>query len=66
MSREDAINELCNSIYQLKEDNCKYTIGIFFDIMGAFDNLWWPSLLRVLKKIELHSKLWKVVIKTTS
>jgi len=57
-SIEDAFNKLCKSIYTLKEGNCKYVIAIFFDIMGAFDNLWWPSLLVELKKLNIRKKLW--------
>jgi len=55
------MNELCKSIYTLKEENCKYVIVIFFDIMGFFYNLCWPSLLVELKKLNIHKQLWKVI-----
>jgi len=31
--------------------------------VGTFDNLWWPSLLRKLKNIKIHSKHWKIIKK---
>lgn len=27
----------------------KYVLGIFIDVAGAFDNLWWPSIFRRLR-----------------
>lgn len=38
-STEDAINEFCEAVNRLKQDNCKYVMGVFFDIAGAFDNV---------------------------
>jgi hypothetical protein len=31
------------------EGNRKYALSIFIDIRGAFDNVWWPGLFRVLR-----------------
>ena len=36
-------------------------MGIFFDIKGAFDNLWWPALMEELKKLNIHIKLWQLI-----
>ncbi|MBK5647810.1 MAG: hypothetical protein I4N51_12605 [Acinetobacter sp.] len=61
-STEDAVNVFCDKIKELKEDNCKYVMGIFFDIVGAFDNFWWPSLLTELKKkIGVYPKIWNLI-----
>jgi len=58
---EDAINELCNKIQQLNNDECKYTIRIFFDLAGAFDNLWWPALMTEIKNLKIHTKIGKLL-----
>ncbi len=46
-STEDAVCQLVDTV-----QNCesKYAIGLFLDISGAFDNLWWPSIMAALKK----------------
>jgi len=60
-STEDAINEFCEAVSRLKQDNCKYVMGVFLDIAGAFDNVWWPSVLRELKNIPDHPNVWKTI-----
>jgi len=60
-STEDAINEVCGTINILKQQECKYAMGIFFDIAGAFDNVWWPSMLKELKHIGVHPAIWKTI-----
>lgn len=34
---------------RIKESNSKYVMTIFVDIKGAFDNAWWPAILRCLR-----------------
>lgn len=46
-STEDAIVELRRVV---QETGYKYVLGILYDATGAFDNLWWPALIRALKK----------------
>jgi len=60
-STEDAVNEICDKINELKTQDCRYVMGIFFDITGAFDNLWWPALLQELKLLNLHPRLWDTI-----
>ena len=45
-STEDAILELHKIV---GETRGKYAVGLLFDISGAFDNVWWPSILVNLK-----------------
>ena len=54
-STEDAI------IYALESagnSNCRYVIGIFIDISGAFDNLWWPYLFSCLRRMDCPRNLY--------
>ena len=54
-STEDAINYALESI---RNSSCKYVIGIFIDIAGAFDNLWWPYLFLCLRRIDCPKHLY--------
>jgi len=36
-------------------------MGIFFDITGAFDNVWWPSAFMEWKNIGVHTAIWKTI-----
>ena len=47
-STEDAIIRF-NNMYQEGTEN--YCLGIFLDISGAFNNLWWPDIIARLKQI---------------
>ena len=48
LSAEDAI---CKTLGTFKNTNKKFVLLLFIDIQGAFDNLWWPSiLLRLIKE----------------
>lgn len=49
MSTEDAIIQFLEYKEQIQE---KYALGIFPDISGAFNNLWWPDIIEDLKRIE--------------
>lgn len=40
-SIDDVMVKLDDVVNQVKE---KYVIGLFFDIKGVFDNVWWPLL----------------------
>ncbi|KXZ75800.1 Putative 115 kDa protein in type-1 retrotransposable element R1DM-like protein, partial [Tribolium castaneum] len=46
-STSDALHLLFSTI---RDCQAKYVATIFFDIKGAFDNLWWPSLKKDIKK----------------
>lgn len=45
-STTDALSEYIKSVNSFS--NYKYVASIFIDISGAFDNLWWPSLINAL------------------
>lgn len=57
-STEDAIVRLNKVIRDSKE---KLATIIFFDIKGAFDNVWWPSVLRELKNLGCSRKMYKII-----
>lgn len=54
-STEDAINHAVRVARELSD---KYVIGVFVDISGAFDNLWWPALFARLRELECPSALY--------
>ncbi|CAL7932962.1 unnamed protein product [Xylocopa violacea] len=57
-STEDAIVEM----RKITEENThKYAIGLLFDIEGAFDNVWWPSILHNLKKRNCPRNLYLLI-----
>ena len=45
----------------IKFNDQKYTIAIFIDIEGAFDNLWWPAILLRLAKANCSSHMLNVI-----
>lgn len=57
-STEDAIVELRRIV-----DACehRYVIGLLFDIAGAFDNVWWPSVLESLKARDCPRNVFEVI-----
>ena len=54
-STEDAINYALEAV---QVSNQKYLVGIFIDIAGAFDNLWWPFLFSCLRRMECPRSLY--------
>ena len=57
-STEDALVEL-NRI--VKETRCKYAVGLLFDTIGAFNNVWWPSILQNLKERDCPRNLYGLI-----
>lgn len=55
-STEDAINQALEHVKEIDE---KYVVGIFIDISGAFDNLWWPALFARLRDINCPRQLYE-------
>jgi hypothetical protein len=45
-STSDALVRYKNTV---KRSNKKYVMTIFVDVRGAFDNVWWPALIRNLR-----------------
>ena len=54
-STEDAINFAVRGASELSDN---YVIGIFVDISGAFDNLWWPALFARLRELNCPGALY--------
>ncbi|GJQ88494.1 hypothetical protein Trydic_g4857 [Trypoxylus dichotomus] len=55
-STEDAVNAALETVERLET---KYVIGVFVDIAGTFDNLWWPALFEKLRRIGCPPALYK-------
>lgn len=53
-STEDALQKLLGNIEKSKS---KYVMGIFLDIKGAFNNLWWPDIIHSLKEAGCSNKI---------
>ncbi|EFA13162.1 Putative 115 kDa protein in type-1 retrotransposable element R1DM-like Protein [Tribolium castaneum] len=57
-STSDALHSLVSTI---RDSQAKYVATIFFDIKGAFDNLWWPSLIKALRRRGATPKLTAMI-----
>lgn len=57
-STEDAIFEMRRIVGGTNE---KYIIALLFDIKGAFDNVWWPSILKNLKERGCPKNLYTLI-----
>jgi hypothetical protein len=53
-SSTDALHRLTSKITGSRS---KYVATLFFDIKGAFDNLWWPGLIQHLRRRGLQPNL---------
>lgn len=57
-SVDDALRELGKRV---EGSRFKYVMGIFFDIKGAFDHLWWPHLRLRLLELGVSSEIYRIV-----
>lgn len=57
-SVDDALVALRNSVRGTTE---KYVVVLFTDIVGAFDNLWWPAVMRRLIEVECSKTLVNIM-----
>lgn len=57
-STEDALHRFMEI---QKTQKGKYILGIFLDISNAFNNLWWPAIIKALKKMRCSSQLIEIV-----
>lgn len=57
-SAEDAIIHMRKIV---KESNENHTVGILFDIKGAFDNVWWPLVLEELRERQCPQNIYNVI-----
>lgn len=58
-STEDAIIRARELTDQFS--NSYYVLAILFDISGAFDNVWWPSVLYRLKERQCPKNIYRVI-----
>ena len=58
-STEDALLAVAETIANHDE---RYVLGIFLDIQGAFDNIWWPYVLNALKLRGCDRDLYCVLL----
>lgn len=57
-STVDAIEKAIDFVKDAKE---KYVVAILFDVEGAFDGLWWPSLFRRLRDMGCPWNLYNLI-----
>ncbi|KAG8230189.1 hypothetical protein J437_LFUL006121, partial [Ladona fulva] len=53
-SINSALNHAINSKF-------KAVLGLFTDIQGAFDNVWWPNVLHSLKEMNCAKNIYKTI-----
>uniref|UniRef100_A0ABD2WD10 Reverse transcriptase domain-containing protein n=1 Tax=Trichogramma kaykai TaxID=54128 RepID=A0ABD2WD10_9HYME len=58
-STEDAILKLRQLV---EENDFNYALALPLDISGAFDNLWWPELMDILRKRSCPRNLFRLLI----
>lgn len=58
-STEDAIVELRKMVDAATE---RYTVALLFDIAGAFDNVWWPLVMRSLRERDCPANIYKIIL----
>ncbi|KAK2720117.1 hypothetical protein QYM36_004127 [Artemia franciscana] len=56
----DAVDNMVSVIEKNKEEK-KFTLCLFFDIKGAFDNAWHPGILKKLKDKKCPTQLLRLV-----
>jgi len=57
-STEDAIVELWRMV---SFSEVRYAVALLFDILGAFDNVWWPLVLDNLKDRNCPKNVFEVL-----
>ena len=58
---ENAVVRLREQIKHAKEQGDKHIAAVLFDIVGAFNNVWWDLILHEMKKIGIGPNLYKVM-----
>lgn len=57
-STADAVKHVINSV---QNNALKYSVGVFLDIKGAFNELWWPSILMKLRTLGVSKNMYEVI-----
>lgn len=60
-STEDAVVRLRTVVSEAEEQKMKYVLAVAFDISGAFDNVWWPSVMRSLIQRKCPGALYRLM-----
>jgi hypothetical protein len=58
LSSVDAVRR----VVSLDRGNIKYIAGIYVDFTGAFDTLWWPSILARLRLMNCPANLYALIV----
>ena len=58
-STEDAIVELWQAVDASEH---RYVVALLFDISEAFDNVWWPLVLKNLRDRECPRNVFEVMV----
>ena len=58
---ENAVVRLRERIEHAKKQGDKHIAAVLFDIVGAFNNVWWDLILHKIKKIGCSSNLYRVM-----
>lgn len=56
-----AVDALVALTSQIKGTTAKYMTTIFFDIKGAFDNVWWPGLMQAMRLRQIPHKIIAII-----
>lgn len=57
-STVDAIQTVMDFV---QHPTSKYTVGLFLDIKGAFDGVWWPMVIDKLIRLEVSDSLVRII-----
>jgi hypothetical protein len=56
-----SVMDAVKRVVGLTRGNTKYIAGIFVDFTGAFDTLWWPSILARLRLMNCPANLYALI-----
>jgi hypothetical protein len=54
---KSAVDAIKRYLEIVQDSNTKYTASLFIDISGAFDNVWWPAMLKSLRRKHIPDYL---------
>lgn len=57
-STVDAVQRAMEFIQQSRN---KYVVGLFIDIKGAFDGVWWPGVIEKLVRLQLSKNIVSII-----
>ncbi|KAH0813491.1 hypothetical protein GEV33_009299 [Tenebrio molitor] len=54
---KSAVDAIKRYLEIVQDSNTKYTASLFIDTSGAFDNVWWPAMLKSLRRKHIPDYL---------